>query len=94
MAGYDGHAINWHDRRVGPAIAEVLRDYPTRAAVAGIDEKAVATMSVEQVRAQVLDARDQAADRRLLVGPGCVALVASPESNLKAAVEASRQSSG
>ncbi|HLT18989.1 MAG TPA: uroporphyrinogen decarboxylase family protein [Thermomicrobiales bacterium] len=91
MAGYDGHAINWHDRRVGPPIAEVLRDYPARAAVGGIDEKGIADMTPEQVREQVLDARRQAGDRRLLIGPGCVALVATPEENLKAAVQAARQ---
>lgn len=93
MAGYDGHAINWHDRRVGPSIEDVLRDYPDRAAVGGIDEKAVATMTSGEVTAQVRDARAQAQDRRLLVGPGCVALVATPEANLRAAVAAARHSS-
>ncbi|CAN5675989.1 methylcobamide:CoM methyltransferase MtaA [soil metagenome] len=93
MADYDGHAVNWHDRRVGPSIKEVLRDYPDRAAVGGIDEKAVATMSAGDVAGQVQDARAQAGDRRLLVGPGCVALVATPEENLRAAIEAARQSS-
>jgi uroporphyrinogen decarboxylase len=94
MAGYDGHAVNWHDRRIGPSIREVLDRYAGRAAVGGIDEKAVATMTPEQVREQVLDARAQAGDRRLLIGPGCVALVATPEDNLKAAVAAARQSGG
>jgi uroporphyrinogen decarboxylase len=93
MAGYDGHAVNWHDRRVGPTIREVLAMYQSRAAVGGIDEKAVATMSAEAVAEQVRDARAQAGDRRLLVGPGCVALVATPEANLRAAVAAARQGS-
>ena len=93
MAGYDGHALNWHDRRVGPPISEVLQEYSERAAVAGIDEKAIATMTAEQVAEQVRDARAQAGDRRLLIGPGCVALVATPEENLRAAVAAARQSS-
>jgi uroporphyrinogen decarboxylase len=93
MAGYDGHAINWHDRRVGPSIDEVLRSYSDRSAVAGIDEKSVATMTAAQVAEQVLDARTQSRDRRLLVGPGCVALVATPEDNLRAAVAAARQGS-
>ena len=91
MAGYDGHAINWHDRRVGPPIADVLGSYGARAAVAGIDEKAVATMSAQEVAGQVRDARQQANDRRLLIGPGCVALVATPEENLRAAVDSARQ---
>ena len=93
MAAYEGHAINWHDRRVGPSISEVLNEYGDRAAVGGIDEKAVASMSSSEVAAQVEDAREQAGDRRLLVGPGCVALVATPGENLRAAVAAARQSS-
>ncbi|MEZ4570337.1 MAG: uroporphyrinogen decarboxylase family protein [Thermomicrobiales bacterium] len=93
MAGYDGHAINWHDRRVGPSIKDVLAEYRDRAAVGGVDEKAVASMSASAVADQVRDAREQASDRRLLIGPGCVALVATPEENLKAAVDAARQSS-
>ena len=93
MAGYDGHAINWHDRRVGPAIKDVLAQYSDRAAVGGIDEKAVAMMSASAVADQVRDARAQAQDRRLLIGPGCVALVATPEENLQTAVVAARHSS-
>lgn len=93
MAGYDGHAINWHDRRVGPSISDVLESHHDRAAVGGVDEKAVATMTSAEVAAQVRDARAQAGDRRLLVGPGCVALVATPEENLRAAVAAARQDS-
>lgn len=91
LAGYDGHAINWHDRRVGPPIDQVLGEYPERAAVAGIDEKGIATMSAAEVANQVRDARRQAGDKRLLVGPGCVALVATPEANLRAAIQASRE---
>jgi uroporphyrinogen decarboxylase len=68
----------------------VLAGYPARAAVAGIDEKGIAGMTPSEVTAQVQDAREAAADRRLLVGPGCVILVATPEANLQAAVAAAR----
>ncbi|MFW6075547.1 MAG: uroporphyrinogen decarboxylase family protein [Chloroflexota bacterium] len=94
LAGYEGHALNWHDRRVGPSISEVLNTYPDRAAVAGIDEKRIAEMSPDEVSEQVRDARDQANDRHLLIGPGCVALVATPEANLQAAVRAVRSPRG
>lgn len=90
LASYDGHAINWHDRRVGPAIKDVLAEYPDRAVVAGIDEKGVAEMSPSEVGAQVEDARSQSNDQRLLVGPGCVVLVATPEENVRAAVAAAQ----
>ncbi len=90
LASYEGHAINWHDRRVGPAISQVLESYPDRAVVAGLDEHGIAGMTPNQVIDQVHDARQQAKDRRLLVGPGCVIQVATPDENLMAAVQAVR----
>jgi uroporphyrinogen decarboxylase len=91
LAGYDAHALNWHDRRYGPPIPDVLRDYPARAAVAGLDEHGLISMTPDEVRAQALDARRSANDRRLMVGPGCVITVATPEANLQAAVAAAKQ---
>jgi uroporphyrinogen decarboxylase len=91
LAGYPGHAINWHDRRIGPDIPTALADSPDRAAVAGIDEHGIAVASPRAVRNQVRQARDAAEDRRLLIGPGCVIAVATPVENLQAAVEAARE---
>jgi uroporphyrinogen decarboxylase len=94
LAGYPTHALNWHDRRIGPDIPSVQRAYPDLASVAGIDEHAIATMVPEEVRAQVREARIATGDRRLLIGPGCVILVTTPRENLRAAVEAARQPRG
>ncbi len=91
LADYPGHAINWHDRRVGPDIPTALADAPERAAVAGIDEHGIAVASPRAVRNQVRQARDAAEDRRLLIGPGCVIAVATPMENLHAAVAAARE---
>lgn len=91
LAGYEGHALNWHDRRVGPSIKDVAATFPNRAMVAGIDEKGIATMSASDVERQVRLAREDAGDRHLLIGPGCVILVATPEENLAAAVRSARQ---
>jgi uroporphyrinogen decarboxylase len=91
LAGYPGHAINWHDRRIGPDIPQALANSPDRAAVAGIDEQGIAVASPRAVRNQVRQARDAAQDRRLLVGPGCVIAVATPIENLQAAVAAARE---
>jgi uroporphyrinogen decarboxylase len=90
LASYDAHALNWHDRRFGPPIADVLRDYPNRAAVAGIDEHGIVEMSAGDVEDQVRDARASANDRHLLIGPGCVITVATPGENLQAAVAAAK----
>jgi uroporphyrinogen decarboxylase len=91
LAGYPGHAINWHDRLIGPDIPQALANSPDRAAVAGIDEQGIAVASPRAVRNQVRQARDAAQDRRLLVGPGCVIAVATPIENLQAAVAAARE---
>lgn len=91
LAGYEGHALNWHDRRVGPAIADVQRRYPGKGLVAGIDEVAIGSMSAADVEAQVASARQEAGDRRLLIGPGCVIPVATPVENLAAAVRSARR---
>lgn len=91
LAGYPGNALNWHDRRVGPDIASMQRTYPDCAAVAGIDEQGIATMTPEAVRNQVREARRATDDRSLLLGPGCVILTATPQENLLAAVDAAKQ---
>ncbi|CAN5660926.1 methylcobamide:CoM methyltransferase MtaA [soil metagenome] len=91
LAGYDAHALNWHDRRVGPAIVDVLSKYPGRAVVAGIDEKGIVTMTPYEAQRQTESARSDARDRRLLIGPGCVIPVAAPLENLKAVVHSARR---
>jgi uroporphyrinogen decarboxylase len=91
LAGYQGHAVNWHDRRVGPPISEVRNLYPARAMVAGIDEKAIVSMSAAEVESQVGSAREMASNHHILIGPGCVVPVATPVENLAAAVRSARQ---
>ncbi len=91
LASYDAHALNWHDRRVGPSIDEVLRAYRDRAVVAGIDEKAIESMSVEEAQRQTESARQQSHDRRLLISPGCVIPVGAPLANLAAVVQTARR---
>ncbi len=90
LASYEGHALNWHDRLVGPSISDVASRYPGKAMVAGIDEHGIAAMTVAEVEAQVRDARKAAQDRHLLIGPGCVVLVATPDRQLASAVRSSR----
>lgn len=91
LADYNAHAINWHDRRVGPSIAEVLDTYPERAVVAGIDEKGVAEMTPNQADEQTQLARREARDRRILIGPGCVIPVAARLETLVSVVQSARR---
>jgi len=91
LAKTNVHAISWHDRRIGPSIKEVLKSYPDKAAVCGIDEAMIASMEPDEMIVHIKHARKQAEDRSLLIAPGCVIPVSTPEVNLKAAVKASRQ---
>ena len=91
LASYEAHALNWHDRSVGPPIAEVKRAWPDRAVVAGIDEKGIGRMTAEEAGRQATAAREEAGDRHLLIGPGCVIPVATPDENLAAVIQSARR---
>ena len=85
---YPVHALNWHDRRTSPSLAEAM-GLASQALVGGLDERGLMiTGTPEAVRAQVQDAVAQCGGRRLLVGPGCVVDLRVPEANLAAAREA------
>lgn len=87
-AAYPVQALNWHDRRTSPSLAEALGQV-SQALVGGLDERgSMITDSPEAVRAQVRDAVSQCRGRRLIVAPGCVVDLRVPEANLTAAREA------
>jgi len=90
LAGYPGNVLNWHDRAVGPDLKTVQGNYPDCCVAGGINEKEIPGMSAEAVAAQVADARQQTNDRHLMIAPGCVIPVATPEANLRAAVDAAK----
>jgi len=89
LARYPVHAINWHDRRTWPSLAEG-QQLSGRCVVGGIDEQAVATMTPKEAALQARDAIAQLGGRRLMVAPGCVIPVATPEANVRAVVNAVR----
>jgi uroporphyrinogen decarboxylase len=82
---YPVDAVNWHDRETEPSLAQALSRIG-KALVAGIARGgAVATGSPVGAAAEVRDAIQQTGGRRLIVAPGCVVLLSSPEANLLAA---------
>jgi uroporphyrinogen decarboxylase len=84
-ATYPVDALNWHDRRTPPSLAEA-RAQVSQALVGGLDESgSMITDSPEAVRSQVRNAVAQCGGRRLIVGPGCVVDLRVPEANLAAA---------
>lgn len=81
---YPAVAINWHDRRLGPSLAQ-MRLRTDRVLVGGVnDQGVVATGRPDEVVAEVEDALGQLPGGRLLVAPGCVIAVDAPQANLDA----------
>jgi len=90
LLDYPVQAFNWHDRRVGPPLAEV-RERTDRVLVGGInDHGVIASGTPAEVAAEIADARRQVPDGRLIVAPGCVIPVDCPPANLDAALAAVR----
>jgi uroporphyrinogen decarboxylase len=86
---YPANALNWHDRRTSPTLAEG-EALSGRCVVGGIHEKEIASMSSEQAAAQARDAVTSLSGRHMMVAPGCVMPINTPEANVRAVVEAVR----
>jgi len=73
----------------GPSLAEG-EQRSGRCVAGGLDETAIATLAPEAVAAQARDAIAQLKGRHLMVTPGCVIPIATPDANVAAAVAAVR----
>jgi uroporphyrinogen decarboxylase len=81
---YPAPALSWHDRAVGPSIAEMKARFGGLL-VGGIDEwGCLAEGPAASIRAQVDDAIQQAGDRNLCVAAGCVIGYRTPDRNIRA----------
>jgi uroporphyrinogen decarboxylase len=81
-------AINWHDRLTDPSLGDALKRF-SGAAVGGLGEKDVLFKGPPSaVTAQALDAVRQSGGTGVIVAPGCVLALATPDENLEAAVTA------
>ena len=87
MAAYPVQAINWHDRRTPPSLAEGMSKFGG-AVVGGLDDDLMLHGAPHQVRAQVEDAIRQTQGLGLIVAAGCVTLTGTPEANLRAVRDA------
>ena len=85
LADYPASVWNWHDRETEPNLKQALSK--VKGAVCGGIARDATMMcgTPDAVRAEVEDALAQTGGRRLIVGTGCVTLIPSPESNLRAA---------
>jgi uroporphyrinogen decarboxylase len=81
--------VNWHDRRAAPHLADGQR-LAHRTVAGGLNERSIVEAAPEAVAAEARDAIAQTAGRGLIVAPGCVIPVATPEANVRAAVDEAR----
>jgi len=87
---YPVHAINWHDRRTSPALAEGARR-SGKCAIGGIHEHDIATMTPDEAAAQARDAVTATSGRQMMVGPGCVIPITTPAANITAVIRVVRE---
>jgi len=81
-------AVNWHDRLTAPSLGDALKRF--KGAVAGgLNEKETLLKGpASAVAAQVADAIGQTGGTGVIVTPGCVLPLATPDECLAAAVRA------
>jgi len=91
---YPVQALNYHDREAGPSLEE-MRKRTAKCLIGGIGHSTTLVHGTPvEIDAQVQDAWKQANRRGLILGPGCVASLESPEANvlqLRASVEKTAQ---
>jgi uroporphyrinogen decarboxylase len=88
LARLPGHAWNWDDRRTAPALAEGRAAVPG-AVIGGLDQWATLRDGTPEVAAaQALDAVAQTGGTGLIVGPGCVLALDTPDDTVAAVVRA------
>jgi uroporphyrinogen decarboxylase len=82
------HAVNWHDRLTAPRLGDAHRRF-AGALVGGLSEgRTLLTGPPEAVAAEVRDALAQTGGRGVMIGPGCVLPLATPDAHLAAVVAA------
>lgn len=89
LKDYPVHALNWHDRRTPPTLAEG-HQASGKCIVGGLNEREIATMSESDAAAQARDAIAQLGGRHVMVTPGCVIPIATPATTISAVVQAVR----
>ena len=94
MAALAPHALNWHDRVTTPTLADAHRRF-SGALVGGLSESRVLRSGPPAaIAAQVTDAIDQTGGIGLVVAPGCVLPLATPDAHLAAVIAAVHDGGG
>ncbi len=92
VQNYPVHGVNWHDRRTRPSIGEAM-EKANLVLLAGLNEReTLVNGSEDEVESEVRDAILQSKRKRLVIGPGCIVPMPTPEANYDAAINAARSS--
>ena len=79
-------AVNWHDRLTSPSLGHALKRFKG-AVVGGLNEtETLLRGPASAVAAQVADAIQQTAGTGVIIAPGCVLPLATPDASLQAVV--------
>jgi len=91
LLAYPANMANWHDRRGELSLADATSRFPGLL-VGGLNEDATLPYGpIAAIKAEVRDAIAQTGGRRLMIAPGCVMPIATPESHCWAVVEAVKE---
>lgn len=89
VAHYPAGMINWHDRLTEPGLREAARGFPGLL-VGGLEENDALLGPPEAIERQVHDALEQVPDGRLLLAPGCVMRIDTPDESIQAVFAAAQ----
>ena len=82
LENYPVQAINWHDRTTAVSLSKG-RSMTDKVLIGGVNENhTLLHLGDEDVARELRDAVEQVADRRLIIGPGCVVPLSVDESRI------------
>jgi len=91
MLDYPANMVNWHDRRSELDLAGAMGRFDGLL-VGGLDEETTLPHGpVQAIRAEVRNAIAQTNGRRLMIAPGCVVPIATPDSHYRAVIDAANE---
>lgn len=87
LKDYPVQIINWHDRLTKPSL-KAGQKFFKGAVLGGVNEHGVLLeKNSEKIKKEVKNAIQQTNGKRLIIGPGCVIPINTPEANIKAIKE-------
>jgi len=88
---YPANMANWHDRRGELSLGDAANRFNGLLAGGLNEDSTLPHGPVEAIRNEVRDAIAQTGGRRLMIAPGCVVPIATPEAHYRAVVEEVRR---